>query len=88
MNHRNTTPVAVSATANCTPSNTNPNVADYELLTEKEVARLIRMSVFKLQRDRSRGAGIPYLVLGKRSIRYLKTEVIAWIDTSRSEVRR
>ncbi len=52
----------------------------YTLLTEKDVARLIRMSVFKLQRDRSRGIGLPYLVVGGRSIRYRDIDVWAWIE--------
>lgn len=69
-------------------SNYTPKGADYELLTEKDVARILRMSVYKLQRDRSRGAGIPYLILGRRSVRYSKSAVWAWIDASRSELRR
>ena len=54
-------------------------IGDYELLTEGEVARLIRMSVYKLQRDRCNGKGIPYLRLG-RSIRYRRSDVVAFID--------
>jgi len=54
----------------------------YELLTEGEVARILRLSVFKLQQDRSKGRGLTYVRLGKRTIRYRRSDVCAFIDAA------
>jgi hypothetical protein len=53
--------------------------ADTVLYREKEVARLLKVSVFKLQRDRCRGTGIPFIKFG-RMIRYRKSAVDGFID--------
>jgi len=58
--------------------------ADFDLLTEKDVAKLLRVSVFKLQRDRCRGIGIIYLRLG-RMIRYRRSDVEAYISGATSK---
>lgn len=71
---------------------TDPN---YELLPEGAVAKLLNVSVYKLQRDRCRGTGIPFVRLG-RMIRYRQSEVRAYVDgafqstphVSRPELRR
>jgi|TARA_B100001964_G_scaffold112818_1_gene125835 hypothetical protein len=39
------------------------------LITEKELAKNLSISVFKLQKDRSRKTGLPYVRIGK-IIRY------------------
>jgi hypothetical protein len=52
---------------------------DYELLSEKCVARMLSVKVSKLQRDRCNGVGIPFIRIG-RTIRYRLSEVLAFID--------
>lgn len=51
----------------------------YELLTEKEAAVFLRSSVSKLQKDRIKGMGVPFIKNGK-SIRYRLTDLIAYIE--------
>lgn len=64
-----------------TPSRTFSNTDHrYDLLREKDVARILKVTVFKLQRDRCRGRGLPFLRLG-RMIRYRRSDVQAYIDS-------
>lgn len=50
------------------------------LLTEKEVAKLIGMSIYWLQRKRWSGGGIPYCKLGERgAVRYRRSDVEEFI---------
>ncbi len=39
---------------------------EFELLSEKEVAKIYKINVRTLQRERSMGIGMPYVKLGKR----------------------
>jgi predicted DNA-binding transcriptional regulator AlpA len=48
------------------------------LLTAKEAARLLKVSLSWLAKARMRGDGPPYVKLG-RSIRYAETALIAWM---------
>lgn len=54
------------------------SAAHDKLLSEKEVAKLINMSLSFLQHDRQRGGGIPYVKIGN-SVRYRRTDVDAYI---------
>ena len=47
---------------------------EFELLSEKEVAKIYKINVRTLQRERSMGIGIPYVKLGKR-VRYKRGDV-------------
>ena len=47
---------------------------EFELLSEKEVAKIYKINVRTLQRERSLGIGIPYVKLGKR-VRYKRGDV-------------
>jgi hypothetical protein len=49
-------------------------------LCEKKVALLLDLSVYTLQRDRSKGRGIPFVVLGSRTVRYRLSDVLAWVE--------
>ena len=53
-----------------------------KLLTEKEVAELLGMSVAWLQRQRWAGVGIPYTKHG-RAVRYEPQALRTWINQHR-----
>ena len=53
------------------------------LLTEKEVALIIGMSVAWLQKGRSQGYGPPFKKIG-RSVRYSLLEVLKWLASNES----
>jgi hypothetical protein len=55
-------------------------------LNEKELATILKSSVAKLRRDRWLGRGIPYLKNG-RSVRYLETDILKFIEDNRVEAR-
>ena len=48
------------------------------LISEKEVARMLGCTPYKLQRDRRLGAGIQYHKIG-RSVRYDRAAVLQYI---------
>ena len=52
---------------------------EFELLSEKEVAKIYKINVRTLQRERSLGTGMPYVKLGKR-VRYKRSDVEKYID--------
>jgi len=56
-------------------------LADYELMTEKETAALLGVSVSKLQKDRIKGSGPSFVVLG-RSIRYKYKDMVSYIEAN------
>ena len=47
---------------------------EFELLSEKEVAKIYKINVRTLQRERSMGIGMPYVKLVKR-VRYIRGDV-------------
>ena len=52
---------------------------DKILLDEREAAALLGMSVVFMQRDRCRGgAGIPFVKVGKRSVKYRRADLEMW----------
>ena len=53
------------------------NVGD-PILTREEVAKWLKLAPRQVER-----LGVPYLRLGKRTIRYRKSEVEAWLATCR-----
>lgn len=56
-----------------------------QLLTTKEAARFLHMSVAFLERDRWAGATIPFIRVGKRAVRYELETLKAYI---RSRIRK
>lgn len=54
-----------------------------QLLTTKEAAPILRVSVAFLERDRWAGAKVPFLRIGSRSIRYRMSDLLAYIDSCR-----
>lgn len=58
-----------------------PSIAEPALLTEREAATYLGMSVRTLQDRRVRGGGCPYIKLGM-SVRYRRTDLDAWIESN------
>jgi len=52
-------------------------------LIEVEVAAITRLAVSTLRNDRFLRRGIPYVKIGKRSIRYKTADVIATMEAHR-----
>lgn len=52
------------------------------LLSEKDAARILGCSIFKLQKDRRIGSPIPYIKIG-RSVRYKLEDIESYIDQHR-----
>jgi excisionase family DNA binding protein len=55
------------------------------LLSEKEVARYLNVSLRTLQRWRAEGTGPPHLMMAGRYPRYRKADVDAWLQQEREE---
>ena len=51
---------------------------EFELLSEKEVAKIYKINVRTLQRERSMGTGMPYVKLVKR-VRYKRSDIEKYI---------
>jgi len=51
------------------------------LMTEVDVARFMDISVRTLQQWRSRGRGPPWHKLGPKTVRYIRSELISWIES-------
>ena len=51
---------------------------EFELLSEKEVAKIYKINVRTLQRERSMGIGIPYVKIGRR-VRYKRSDIEQYI---------
>lgn len=70
-------------------SQTKPET--YELLTEKEAAGMLKISVHKMRQDRVKGTGMRFCRLG-RCVRYRLSDVQAFIEShtfqSTSEAER
>ena len=49
------------------------------LLTPKEAAKLLKVSLSWLAKARMRGDGPPYVKVGSRAIRYIEAVVIQWM---------
>jgi excisionase family DNA binding protein len=50
-----------------------------ELMTEAAVARLLAVSLSTVKRLRASGEGPPAIKVGKRAIRYRRSDVEAWL---------
>ena len=54
-----------------------------KLLTTKEAAPLLGVSVAFLERDRWAGAQVPLIRVGARAVRYRVSDLIAFIESRR-----
>ncbi len=53
------------------------------IVTEQEVAKIFKLSVPKLKRDRANKTGLPFFRIGKRSIRYNLEQVLKHLEENR-----
>jgi predicted DNA-binding transcriptional regulator AlpA len=60
------------------PSPEKPATPSFVLLTPKEAAKLLKVSLSWLAKARMRGDGPPYIRIG-RSIRYVLAALIQWM---------
>ncbi len=49
-------------------------------LTEKEVNQITGRALSTLRNDRSQGKGIPYIIMGERSVRYELADIKKYMD--------
>lgn len=54
-----------------------------ELLTTKQTAKYLGMSAAFLERDRWAGAKVPFVGIGSRSVRYLKSDLEEYVKMRR-----
>lgn len=52
-----------------------------KLLTSKEAAPILGVSVAFLERDRWAGARIPFIKIGSRAVRYRYSDLLAYIES-------
>ena len=52
-----------------------------KLLTSKEAAPILGVSVAFLERDRWAGARVPYIKIGARAVRYRLSDLNAYIES-------
>jgi len=55
------------------------------LLSERELASYLGVSIDTIRRWRRKNEGPPYLMAGPRRPRYRKSEVDAWLEREREE---
>lgn len=53
------------------------------LLTTKEAAPILGVSVAFLERDRWAGARIPYIQVGSRAVRYRESDLATYIESQK-----
>jgi len=51
------------------------------LLTTKQAAEILGVSVAFLERDRWAGARVPFIKIGSRAVRYRHSDLLAYIDS-------
>lgn len=51
-----------------------------KLLTTQELSTLLGRPIRTLEHDRYTGAGVPYVKVGPRNIRYRQSDVDAWLS--------
>jgi hypothetical protein len=59
----------------------NPTTPTMVLLTPKEAATLLKVSVSWLAKARMRGDGPPYICISRRSIRYVLAALLQWMKS-------
>ena len=52
-----------------------------QLLTTKQAAQILCVSVAFLERDRWAGARVPFIKVGSRAVRYRHSDLLAYIES-------
>ena len=60
----------------------------HQLMTEREVRELCRISSSALPTKRTRGEFPRPIQIGRRSVRYWRSEIVAWIEGENRSARR
>ena len=60
-----------------------PKLAQADILTENEAAALLRVKRFTMRKWRREGGGPRFIRCGGRLIRYIKTDIDAWLDDNK-----
>ncbi len=56
-----------------------------QLLTTKQAAPILGVSVAFLERDRWAGARIPFIKIGSRAVRYRLSDLMAYIESCKRQ---
>lgn len=65
--------------------NKSNDTLDFGLMTQKEAAKLLRMSEAWLERQRWEQKGIPYIKVGGR-VFYEKKDLICWLKRQKKQL--
>ncbi len=65
--------------------NGNNDTVEFDLITQKEAANMLRMSEAWFERQRWEKKGIPYIKVGGR-VFYEKQDLITWVKKRKSAV--
>ena len=57
---------------------------DGDILRTADAARMLGMSAVALEGRRKRGVSPPFLVMGKKSIRWRRSDIEAWVESKSS----
>jgi len=52
-----------------------------QLLTTKQAAQILGVSIAFLERDRWAGARVPFIKIGARAVRYRLSDLLAYIES-------
>lgn len=52
-----------------------------QLLTTKQAAQILGVSIAFLERDRWAGARVPFVKIGSRAVRYRHSDLLAYIES-------
>jgi hypothetical protein len=56
---------------------------DFEAVSTAQAARLIGLSVRTLETMRARGGGPPFIKVTAKSVRYLRRDLVLWLESRR-----
>jgi hypothetical protein len=56
-----------------------------EVMTAAELAQFMRTTAAALAQDRYLGRGVPFVKFGERRIRYLRSDVLAYLTANRMQ---
>ena len=71
--------MTVKPESSSVPAPQKPAIPSFVLLTPKETARRLKVSVSWLAKARMRGDGPPYVKLTGRTVRYTEAALIQWM---------
>ena len=73
--------MTVKPESSSVPAPQKPATPSFVLLTPKETARRLRISVSWLAKARMRGDGPPFIKISERAIRYTDAAIMQWMKS-------